>query len=214
MRTAHEQRAINPVPYSTKSLPVRRSCISKGKKNRNNPFFVQPTVTFNVVSIREFEQTLVVNPSTSSGLGIGLGWSFEDKETVHINNFEHGCNQQGKNSFQKRHLDFRLSKNEREDIIRSKIGCSESTIVSAMVETRMRQERRRKNSKLNRMEKTSSALKRLSFNIKGRITPTKTTVTSKTVTPKNTSYDNIQETSKRVELLILSNQDDSARQFA
>jgi hypothetical protein len=66
----------------TTSVPAQEAN-SKGRRKQR-----RPTVTFDSIQIREYNQTVGDNPSVSIGPPICLDWDFEELEPISVNDYE------------------------------------------------------------------------------------------------------------------------------
>lgn len=104
----------------------------------------QSCVSFGALQIRVYDRCLDLNPSTSSGPSIGLGWSYEERGPLSLSDEKKSPGNGG----------FRLSRSEREDILED-CGYSRKEIARAVRQNSKAKEKRR--DTLNRLSARSMA---------------------------------------------------------
>ena len=98
------------------------------------------SVCFDTVQVRQYERTLEVNPSTSSGPSVGLGWRYQDQPPQQLAEEEQRQFKQNK---------FILSSEARKDILMD-LGFSNTEITQAARQNaRLREQRKQTLNKLN-----------------------------------------------------------------
>ena len=98
------------------------------------------SVCFDTVQVRQYERTLEVNPSTSSGPSVGLGWRYKDQPPQQLAEEEQRRFKQNK---------FILSSEARKDILID-LGFSNTEITQAARQNaRLREQRKQTLNKLN-----------------------------------------------------------------
>ena len=110
--------AIREVSSSTFSFTAPTSTANEAEnKFRTNYKRLDRKVSFGVVQERHFERALVINPSTSSGPSIGLGWGYVDQPTSKlsstVDDVEVGT------SFSRHRHEYKLSSDVRKRILAS-----------------------------------------------------------------------------------------------
>eukprot|EP00984_Skeletonema_dohrnii_P012476 scaffold5065_cov103-Skeletonema_dohrnii-CCMP3373.AAC.4 len=71
---------------------VRRSStgpiLQHSKKKSNSPPQVRRRTSFTTISVREYEQCLGDCPATQEGAPISLGWAYEEKQSISLDEYE------------------------------------------------------------------------------------------------------------------------------
>jgi hypothetical protein len=94
-------------------------------------------VKFDTISIRYYERILTINPSTTMGPSIGIGWNFKSSPTILLEAYEANCHCHQKSYICPSILD----RQERIAILR-KLGVTDSEIVKGIrTNARLRHQR-------------------------------------------------------------------------
>jgi len=125
------------------------------------------SVSFGELSyVRSYERILEVHPSTSSGPSLGIGWKFVEQECA--TNLVWDKNKDS--------TDFRLSREQRERIIKDDLGYSQKDIARAVRECQKLKSRRRRtinnlseSNKFMPLEKVEYAMEKLSKRLQQRL---------------------------------------------
>mmetsp|Transcript_11191 Transcript_11191/g.16494 ORF Transcript_11191/g.16494 Transcript_11191/m.16494 type:complete len:182 (+) Transcript_11191:156-701(+) len=79
-------------PSSNSRRMVRRSStgpiLQHSKKKSNSPPQVRRRTSFTTISVREYEQCLGDCPATQEGAPISLGWAYEEKQSISLDEYE------------------------------------------------------------------------------------------------------------------------------
>ena len=94
-------------------------------------------VSFSSLKIREYDVALGDNPCCSHGPPISLGWDFQDRNDIHLEEYE-----QKRNPRRSPH-ELLLSNNIRHCLLRKEAGHTKSDLVKAMREVKKVQRQRK-----------------------------------------------------------------------
>jgi len=97
---------------------------STSSKRRKKKKIVRYSVNFGDVEVRRYERIMTDNPASAGGPSIGIGWEYETKSPVNIDDYEV---KRSSKKYRSRPSDLVMNRHEREKLIRS-LGYTERDI--------------------------------------------------------------------------------------